>query len=232
MIMSGAERPFHDLHEDLRPHLVKRAGRLHLHHPFIIMLDLIPQEHAKANRRYVEKREEIKRAKERHDWSKYIWLHERPYRADALAECVAMGLRGPQYWELVGETWRDSENIHQNRGLWRRIWQAQEPGREHAMTGDDRAALAGLHEKATVWRGTGHRQSIRGLAWTTDRDRGVWFARRFSSLGRPALLATGTVRRADVLAMFLEPESEIVCRRVRIETVEELPAEDRRLNEP
>jgi hypothetical protein len=44
------------------------------------------------------------------DWCTYIWLHERPYRVEALQD-IAFNLRGREYWEMVSHVWSDSENI-------------------------------------------------------------------------------------------------------------------------
>ncbi len=193
-----------------------------LHHPLVVQSHLHPCGYGLVNHSYRRKREVLQTALQAHDWGNYIWLHERPYRLDALHECIGKGLCGKEYWEMVGDVWTACENIHQNLSLWRTTWQSREPGREHAMTDEEYKAHGCLGDETTVWRGTAHRRSIQGLSWTTDKAKAEWFARRFPAYGAP-LLATGTVKREDVLATILRrDEHEVVCQKVTVTEVQGL----------
>ena len=67
----------------------------------------------------------------------------------------------------------------------------------------------------------------KGIAWTTEREKAVWFANRFAVLdrfGEPKLL-TGVARKEDVLGYFTgRGESEVVMdpAKVKKQNVKEL----------
>ena len=152
-----------------------------------------------------------------------MFLHERPYRCDALAD-IDKRLSSSDYWELVGNVWIDSENIRQHYAVWKRIWTAPIPDKEKCMDTTERARLARMPLAFDVWRGIGFRGRT-GLSWTLDRDKAVWFARRFSefSVGA-ARLFHGNVKRQDVHAFFSGGnESEIVASEVKVLKLEKLP---------
>src|ERR1700730_7082292 len=111
-------------------------------------------------------------------------------------------LSSSDYWELVGNVWIDSENIRQHYAVWKRIWTAPIPDKEKCMDTTERARLARMPLAFDVWRGIGFRGRT-GLSWTRDRDKAVWFARRFSefSVGA-ARLFHGNVKRQDVHAFL------------------------------
>jgi hypothetical protein len=57
----------------------------------------------------------------------------------------------------------------------------------------------------TLYRGAPARYA-RGMAWTTDRDRAIWFAGRLP-LAQPAYVYTATVEPAGILAVVDELEA-------------------------
>src|ERR1700737_4874751 len=78
--------------------------------------------------------------------------------------------------------------------------------------------------RSMFWRGIAFRGRT-GLSWTLDRDKAVWFARRFSefSVGA-ARLFHGNVKRQDGHAFFSGGnESEIVASEVKVLKLEKLP---------
>jgi hypothetical protein len=185
--------------EPLLPELWPFVQEDRLHHPFVIT-DIDPDYAALVNSRYRSVKAAAESAKENGNWSTYINLHERPYRPDALAKCVALGLSDSGYWRLVGEVWTDSENIHQCLKRWRKLWSSNKLGRDSCMDEKERAALADLPDCFGVWRGTAHQQSVKGLSWTTDKEKAEWFARRFAIATQP-LLVRGTVAKKDVIGL-------------------------------
>lgn len=91
------------------------------------------------------------------------------------------------------------------------------------MTEAEQQVFAQLGSQTEVWRGTKYRRSIGGLSWTTDRVKALWFGRR-SRRSSPILLASGTVLRRDVLAVFCgREEQELVCDKVGQVRIEEIP---------
>lgn len=122
----------------------------------------------------------------------------------------------------------------QYENLWRKLWGSNRPGREAAMSDEERATLAALPDPVKVYRGVAHAERVDGLSWTLDRERALMFAHRAASpeyaafrAGVPhsddcqPLLATGEVARDDVLAYLDErQEQEIVSLAVRVVDVD------------
>lgn len=203
-----------DLHPDLVPHLTTGAVGPMLHHPLVINVMHHDMQNAVTNQSYLHKKAAVAKAAKEGDWSRYIFMHERPYRFDALVRAASKGLaQDPkQYWDLVGSVWTDSENIHQSLPAWKKLWTAPMPGREECMNEKEHAALAALPETMTVYRGVGHARFKLGLSWTLDKERAEWFANRFAGAnGRRAHVYAGEVAKKDVLAHFLgRNENEVV----------------------
>jgi hypothetical protein len=211
------------LHPDLVPHLVpNRFGGMMIHHPLIIDLCVDPEYCSRINRTYLYKRKAEQEYLRDHEWSRYIYLIERPYRVDALIRCRELGLRGREYWEELGAVWTDSNNIWQNRAKWRKLWYVPDEGREFVMEEEERAYFAALPDEIRVYRGC-RRKNDRGWSWTTDREVAEWFADRTSARNRGSYVLTGIVKRSDILTLTcrgIASEQEIVSDRVRVARIE------------
>jgi hypothetical protein len=174
------------------------------------------------NRQFRRKKAALARATEERNWHTVVFLHERPYRASALfrvAQEHGAEMTDADYWKLVGRVWTDSENIWQNTLEWDALLGSERGEREAIMVADafdgddaDIEMYRALPETATVYRGATAGLNEEGLSWTTDRDKAVWFARRFADLrdGAPVVL-TGLVNKSDVVGCFTgRGESEVV----------------------
>jgi len=152
-------------------------------------------------------------------WEQIVFLHERPFRLSALQSVQYEVDDDARFWRLVRETWDDTEFPHARLDQWIEMWSIGRPARECAMDEDERAKLATLPDILRVWRGG----RAAGLSWTLDRDKAVWFARRFKD--RDNKLLSGVLRRGAVLA-YLDGrgESEVVAvpNSVRVVRVEEV----------
>jgi hypothetical protein len=202
-----------DLHPDLAPHLCDGSLGLMLHHPLMIQVIYFPQENARINEHYRFKVEQLAEAEAKGDWSTYVFIHERPYRMEALMDATGKGLiDDPKaYWDLVGSVWVDSENIFESFSEWCELWGENSKDRVHAMNEDEREAFAALPDTITVYRGVSREDAIDGLSWTTDKQKALWFARRLNTKESTPMLAKGKVSKQDVLAHFLgRNESEVV----------------------
>jgi hypothetical protein len=199
------------LHPTLAPFIFERPGvGPVIHHKLVISVMHHKSLNGFVNRQYLAKRDALDEAARTKNWHRYVFLHERPYRFDALRDVV--GLTDAEHWELVGSVWQDCENVHESFAGWVETWSSDRPGREHAMSEEDRAALAKLPQRLTVYRGSAHVRPRRGLSWTLDRDRAEWFARRFATRGGRPRVISGVVHRSRVLAYFTaRDESEIVA---------------------
>jgi hypothetical protein len=213
------------LHPDLR-RCVRASpwepGTFVLYHRLVIAMGLDPQRAAIENRRYELASAEVREAMRSGDWSRYVYLHERPYRFAALKRIAGKIESHMVYWNLLADVWQDSENIHQTRIGWIRLWNTDRPGKHHSMTDEERTELARLPNVLTIYRGIGDGRGRTGLSWTLDREKAIWFAGRFS--GRPTLL-TANANKSDVHALLLgRKEQEVVIDKFRTTSIEKVPA--------
>jgi len=216
--------------EPLNPELmpwvqdVPKLGRM-LNNPLVQELFINEKKAAFVNYRYIQKKEAVEKALKDGDVSSYIWLHERPYRLQALIEFYneAEHIDWPKYWKAVGDVWIDSENIWQNKEEWESIWGAS-GDKAKAMDAAERKKLKSLKFPLTIYRGYSSTGEIDGLSWTLSKDKAIWFAKRLLSKNHKAHLATATLHnRSDVDALFTRRgEDEIVTRYARNIEFEEL----------
>jgi len=158
------------------------------------------------------------KAYEAGDWSSYLFLCTRR-GLRLLKFCgIQHRLSDAEYWEMLAELWVDTELPSTNRPLWRELFTSTRGGREHLMSAAEHAVLNGLPPHVTLFRGAALKFA-RGMAWTLDRDKAAWFARRFEH----GAIITATVPKCRVLACFLareEDEVVIDSRRIRYEVLE------------
>ena len=223
-LMEAASQP---LHPDLVAHVQQRGDMTWIHHPLVIFPMYSDAMSGFANEQYERKLTAVARAFEEKDWHTFVYLRERPYRLDAFGE-IQRHLADEDYWELLASIWTDSDNIREQKDEWR--WMLDEnrdPTLRHLlMTEWEREALAAMPESFPVYRGYSHVDAAKGLSWTVDRERGLWFARRFASETKTPMLASGTISRGDVIAFFTgRGENEIVAlpELVSAVSIEELP---------
>lgn len=201
-----------DLHPELQAHYRDDTMMPMVHHPLVVSVAM-PTMNKNLNQMFAQKQEQIKEAIAEGNWSRYIFLHERPYRFQALFDAIGRGLteKPKDYWRMVGQVWTDSENIHQHLREWIKVWSMPVPNRELVMDEEERSALAAMPEQITVYRGVMAKRFQQGLSWTLDKDRAQWFANRFAHDGRKPHVYEGVVAKSDVLAHFLgRNEDEIV----------------------
>lgn len=215
--------------EDLDPDLERYTtidpslGML-IRHPLVFSVVHTPNLNALVNAQLKEKRRAIDAAWENREWHRYVWLHERPYRLDALLEIDGHVTDGnliddETYWRLAGEIWVDSENIYQNLDEWRDVFEDPERDKKRYFMSDaDRKFLSktpmfgGLPDTFTVYRGFHNTGAEDGYSWTLDRERACWFAHRLCPTGGQPKVASGIISRRDVFAfMSGRGEQEIVC---------------------
>lgn len=203
------------LHDDLVPHLSNwRLGRA-LFHPLVHEPLYHELQNKHYNRVYLSKKTALAKAITDKNWSSYIFIHERPYRLEALMDVIHdYGVRTPgKMWPLIADVWIDSENIFQGLEEWTALWAYAPNKRIHFVMDDaEKEALRELPEVIPVYRGFTVDGADAGLSWTTDREKAEWFARRFRQEGVVPKLASGTISKEKVLAYFLgRGENEIVA---------------------
>lgn len=157
-----------------------------LKHPLIYELGLVLP--GMANRRYAQKKKSLAEAVAYGNVHHAVWLHERPYRFDALMEYV---IQTGSIWhesaktiDTVLDVWVDSENIEQYQEQWLELFDL-----DHRPTSNGRKRVLGnrvelasfrkLPEELKVYRGGGDSSFI---TWTTHREVAERFA-NFSKRG-------------------------------------------------
>lgn len=204
-----------DLHPDLVPYLVDDGPfGLCLKHPLVFSIVHTPEQNAMVNARYLQKEAAVRKALAAQQWASVVWIYERPYRVDAF-QSISWHLDGPDYWELFGRVWSDSENQWQNRAEWREMAEADPEGREMMSSPKVRSVFTlapedgGLAPMTRVFRGFCHDDAVDGMSWTLDESRAAWFARRLrDDDDPPARVASGMVAREHVIAYITSRDEQ------------------------
>ncbi len=124
---------------------------------------------------------------------------------------MAQRVSDVDYWRLLGEVWTGADFVYRSLPVWRSLFQSERPFRLAVMTADERERWFALPERVELHRGYSRPRGHRGMAWTLDRERAEWFARRFEPLNGFAEVASTSVPSQRVLALFDERgESEAV----------------------
>ena len=185
-----------ELHPDLQPYLEDGVLGPQLRHPLVYAVPLWTKAH--ANYIYEQKKADLIDAVLHREYSKIIFLHERPYRLDAFVK-IAKDLPDDKYWSLLASIWTDTENGWQNLDTWRALFASERPGRGHLMDADERFTLANLPETVEIYRGCTNKLNEDGISWTLNRDKAEFFANRFSNGG---IVLSKQINKSDIIAVF------------------------------
>lgn len=199
------------LNPELRPYLQKTELGVWLKHPLIFSAFHHDAMNALVNAAFEQKKKQLEAALAERRWPSYVFIHERPHRFDALAIVSAL-MRDVDYWSVLGSVWVDSENLWQYGDCLSRLFNCGRPGKVRAlMTEEEQAFFRKLPKELTIFRG---HQGVnrRGMAWSLNYSKAVWFANRFAEPGRRGGVIRATVSKSDVHAVFLRRgEFEIVA---------------------
>ncbi len=181
----------------LRTHPVLGAV---LQHPLVYSVPYHPMMAGLLNAQLTQKETRLSEATSSGDWSQAILLHERPWRAQAIAQ-YASAMNDPSYWRVVAWAYTDSENVNENFELWGELLNADRPARNLMMTSAEREVLAGLPEQIKVFRGDVRKEAT-DYSWTIERDVALWFAKRTARLEKRSrsLVLEGLVAKQHVIA--------------------------------
>ncbi|WP_318493368.1 hypothetical protein [Photobacterium leiognathi] len=167
-----------------------------LKHKFLIQLFTAPDSPEWVERCTAEIKHKEKIANEalqQGQFENYIGIHERPYRLDALLNCIECVQSPDQYWELVHHVWVDTEYPCINKSTrkkWYHLWnnnrflQRQPPCQD-----SDCQFYNDLPPIITVYRG-GHPE---GFSWTLSLD----LARSFATNNK-AKLYKMTIAKSEI----------------------------------
>ncbi len=198
---------------ELEPYLADSPvkGCLAINHPLLIDLCIGPGCFAAVNRRYRLVKQELEEARAARNWGRYFMLIEKPYRLAELSE-LSGELTDSEYWKHLGEIYTLTEVVCFQEQAVRDLFSSSRPGRENLMNADERKILDSLPEEVTIYRGYDLSNS-KGWSWTLDEVKAEWFANRWreANPGRKRRIATGKVRKRDIIAYFDgRNETEIV----------------------
>jgi hypothetical protein len=225
-IREAMERADEALDPELVPYLQESEflGQV-LRHPLVYQVPFYQA--FRANDQLKAKQAGLAKALAAKAWGTYIFLHERPYRASALKALLALtdGPSDKQWWELVGEVWSDTENLHEYGELTELVV-TDRPSSQYMMTEGERYLLECMDDEVTVLRGYSAGDTRRGWAWTTNRKTAAFFARRFPHRGPPRVVQ-GKIRKERIIAVFLgRNEQEVVVRPSDVYSLRTIPVPD------
>lgn len=194
---------------ELEPHVTDGPFGPCLKHPLVFcVIGLDVTRAALYNKQFQAKSEYVKKAIQDGEWNAAVWMHERPYRLEAFID-IADRMTDQEYWSLLGTIIVDSENLWQMDTLLRVLLvnPQRQPSRHLIMNQEEQDTLSALPDEFPVWRGC-QWKNRNGLSWTLDKEKAIWFAKRFNQKPR---LHSGTVAKSDVIAHFLgRGEQEIL----------------------
>ena len=183
----------------------------HIKHPLVYGPAAIP---GFLNRQLVEKKKALLRAAELRNWSQWLVLHERPWRMPKLDELVLTHrISRGELRELLIETWMDTELPHQFRRIPLRLFnlagfitdaQAEWEAKVKFVTQVSDVMPVSL----TLYRGDSRRPRRTSISWTTDRQKAIWFARRWKGVTKPGLLWTAELHDVTKVLGYFEGRGE------------------------
>ena len=194
------------LHPDLLPYF-EEEGALgpQLRHPLVYQVPFFTN--GMANTYYKQKVKAIEDALAKKNYSKVVYLHERPYRIQAFLD-VMESMEDADYWKLLSSIWTDTENSWQNFEMWNALLRSQRPERHNLMDEEELNHLASLPDEVVVYRGCIEGVNENGLSWTLDKTKAEFFANRFSKNG---IVLEKTINKDEIVAVFLgRNESEVI----------------------
>lgn len=189
-----------ELHNDLIPFIGESPLGLGIFHPLVHEIFYTPHLNAVINAGYLMKKERLKEAEASCEWSTYIFLHNRPYRMDAL-KSIKSKLSKKVFWEMFANAWIDSENLWQNQSFIKSSFEGIDNIAEvqkFMMNKEEMNFLNLLPEKFVLWRG--HQKNRKGFSWTFSYWRARWFAQRFNS--QNPQITCGTFYKKDLIAIL------------------------------
>lgn len=193
-----------------------------LKHPLVFQIPLTTP--GIANDQFKRKQELLDEMIADGQWFTVIFLHERPYRTEALIDFVIGtgedGLPIPlvdcdqESRDLAASVWIDSENLDQHEEEWEAMFRGAE-GKLILAHENDIEAFESLNDTLTVYRGM---IDDGGWSWSLDRKVAEFFAHRF---GATSKVVRGTVAKADVFGYLTNrAESEVLIPEGKVQNVE------------
>lgn len=181
---------------------------LHVYHPFISNTMIYDRE----TQDFINLEEEENLAKYREKMSKKIdeadltylyMLINKPYRL-AFIKYTESYLSSEDLAKFLADAWVSTENPNQDVNcpipyltrLFKRC------DKRYLMTEEDYKVYDSLPNEFTIYRGVTPGHTPKGLSWTRNKDKAIWFASRFNTGSKKGYLLTTVINKSDVLAYF------------------------------
>ena len=179
-------------------------------HPLVHQPMYTPSLNRMLNQGLRAKKEYLQQAAVAGNWSKYIWLHEKPYRLQVLWD-IHRELTPQEYWPLVAQVWMNVENHWQYKNKLPKLFKAKPCRYKLIMTDEERQILESHpNQILTIYRGH-QKRNVAGWSWTFSPSKAEWFARRFTRQDKKWSVTEAQVDRSLVVAFFnRRGENEIV----------------------
>jgi hypothetical protein len=190
------------LHPDLQAHFchLPNSKIPCIKHPLIYSIFHTDNLNALTNKRYEIIKADVQDALEQNDISRFVFLHERPYRLSAFHKALFflnLNISDKDYWELLGGIWTDTENSWQQLDLWKMMFSSERPCSNYLMEKDERKEFNNLPDKLTIYRGYVPNKNKHGLSYTLNQNTAEWFSKRYYKNGK---VLKRIVNKSDVLA--------------------------------
>jgi len=200
-----------ELDSELSEHLVElECGLKMLRHPLVTSI-YMPQCHASYNSILQNKKMSLKLAFKEKNWSSFVFLHERPFRLDALLRLHNSDvLTGEAASELVVDTFTDAEWPGQNKVVWLELFKRHCHSTVAYWKGG-----AKLPEDRVLYRGgcdDEQEDYELGISWTSDPEKAEWFAKRNAKFfhGEPRVFSLKVPRDAVLAYIGNRKEEEFI----------------------
>ena len=179
-----------------------------IQHPLVYSVPHTNSLNAYVNMQLVQKKASIKESLKNGQYESYVFLHEKPYRVEAL-KTLKDKIDQKTWAHLCRSVWIESENLWASSDFW--FYELQELKKsEHFMNEKNKSDLNKKFEgkeRVKVYRGCTDINK-RGYSWTFDQSKAEWFSTRFSN--EPVVLVL-MVARENVVAYFNQRnEKEVI----------------------
>lgn len=186
-------------------HPYTNSGIVYINNKFINLYD--------SNDNQIEFRNHIFHLIDKSDslWQLFL-LVNKPYRL-VWFKMISEFLSDKDFGELFSEIWVTSENPNDdvNVDLEECIDFFTQANKKYLMNEDEYKYYKSLPEKITVYRGVSKGRNPKGLSYTLDKDKAIWFQNRFADENNKGFLIEKMINKSNVLAYYdRRGESEIV----------------------
>lgn len=154
------------------------------------------------NKPYRVRRELAQKYLEEENFDSFIFIHERPFRLEALVE-VLFSIKKEDLFRIVEYVWTDSEDPCVNLEVWKYIFNYCE---ELGVLEDSKRNLP---EKFTIYRGTRAGIEDTGISWTLDASVAKMFSERFYTkrADKQPIVKVKEVKKEDIF-LFTDARGE------------------------